>query len=369
MGRIFLSELRAGDVIEDVVVVSGKQFAQASNGKHYIKCLVGDRSAQFNARMWNATREIFEAIPDAGFLRIRGRVENYQQNTQVIIESLWPAQEGSYDPVDLLPHTEKDIPTMCRQVTELCQSVQNRHVAAILQEYLDDQDLMANVCKAPAATSYHHAFIGGLLEHTLNAMTVGDCIARFWPGLNRDLVLAGIFLHDIAKTWELKYDNAFAYSDGGMLVGHIVKSAIWLEQKAEAASRTLGETIPRELIDVLQHIIISHHGELQFGAAKTPATAEAIAVHFIENLDAKLNMALAARRGTGNGSEGNWTEYLKQFGGRLYRPDVAPEDAPIAEPPAEPALAKSAAAPAVVPAPAPTMKITNPLFEQAGKKR
>jgi 3'-5' exoribonuclease len=209
--------------------------------------------------------------------------------------------------------------------------------------------------------NFHHAFVGGLLEHTLNAMEVADAIAKFYPGLNRDLVIAGIFLHDIAKTWELNYQCAFGYTDGGQLVGHIVKSAIWVEHKAKIAEETLGEKIPQNLIDVLQHIIISHHGVPEFGAIKPPATPEAIAVHYIENLDAKLQMSLAATRGEAQpGAEGNWTEYMKAFGGRLYRPDVAPADAPMGEP------LETGEAPEK---PLPTLKleITNPLFETAKK--
>ena len=153
-------------------------------------------------------------------------------------------------------------------------------------------------------------------------------MCSFYPGLSRDLVIAGIFLHDIAKTWELNYDCAFSYSDGGQLVGHIVKSAMWVEHKARAAEATLGEKIPQPLIDVLQHIILSHHGTPEFGAAKTPATPEAIAVHFIENMDAKLMMSLSATRGEGATGSGNWTEYMKAFGVRLYRPDqcLEPEE-------------------------------------------
>jgi 3'-5' exoribonuclease len=220
---------------------------------------------------------------------------------------------------------------MMRKLAEIVGSVQNRHVAAILQAYLEDEKLMGDFSRAPAAMSFHHAYIGGLLEHTLNAMEVADAVVGFYPGLNRDLVLAGVFLHDIAKTWELCYETAFGYTDGGQLVGHIVKSAMWVEEKARSAEQTLNERIPRSLIDVLQHIILAHHGEYEYGSPRTPATPEAIAVHMIENLDAKLMMSLTATRGDGSVAEGNWTEYVKAFGGKLFRPDVAPADAPLFE--------------------------------------
>ena len=363
MRRLLLRDCAPGDVVEDVYVISGKQFSATTTGKYFIKAYVSDKSAQVTARMWNVTREVFNAIPEAGFVRIRGRVENYQNNLQFIIEQIWPAKDGTFDIADLLPHSSKDVDEMCQRLFEICQSIQNRHLAALVQAYLDDEDLMNNFCKAPAAMSFHHAFIGGLLEHTLNSMEVADLVVKFYPKLNRDLVIAGIFLHDIAKTWELSYETAFSYSDGGQLVGHIVKSAVWVEQKAQVAQQILGEKIPQALIDVLQHIIISHHGEAEFGAIKTPATPEAIAVHIIENMDAKLMMALSATRGEGQlGGEGNWSEFMRAFSTRLYRPDVAPADA-VEEEPVPQSKQESGAIPTL------KIQINNPLFESTPPRK
>ncbi len=374
MRRLYLRDCEPGDVVEDVYVVTNKQLSATSTGKHFIKAFISDRTNQVTARMWNASRDIFNAIPESGFLRVRGRVENYQNNLQFIIEQLWPARDGTFDVADLMPHTTKDIDQMCQRLFEICGSIQNRHLAALVQAYLEDEELMNSFCKAPAAMNFHHAFIGGLLEHTLNAMEVADAVVPFYPNLNRDLVLAGIFLHDIAKTWELTYDCAFGYSDGGQLVGHIVKSAMWVEQKAKVAENTLGEPIPRNLIDVLQHIILSHHGTPEFGAVKTPATPEAIAVHVIENFDAKMMMALSTTRngqGSSSNSEGNWTEYMKAFNGRLYRPDVAPaevvEEALSEE--SQPASPPSIAGPTGDPLPTLKLAINNPLFESTPPRK
>jgi len=368
MRRLYLRDCSPGDVIEDVFVITNKQLSATTSGKHFIKAFVSDKTAQLTARMWNATRDIFNTMPEAGFLRIRGRVENYQNNLQFIVEQIWAAKEGTYVVGDLLPHTDKDIDAMCQRLFEVCQSIQNRHLAALVQTFLDDEELMNNFCRAPAAMTFHHAYIGGLLEHTVNALEVADAVVKFYPGLNRDLCIAGIFLHDIAKTWELKYDCAFGYSDGGQLVGHIVKAAMWVEQKARLAETGLGEKIPQALINVLQHIILAHHGTIEWGAVRVPATPEAIFVHFIESLDAKMMMSLSTTRGDGaSGGEGNWTEYLKAFGVRMYRPDVAPADAPEGEP-----LDVTDDA-ATVPAPAPppptlNVAITNPLFESASAR-
>jgi len=325
MRRLFLRDCAPGDVVEDVFIISNKQLAATASGKFYIKAFCSDRTAQMTARIWNATREMFAAMPDGGMLRIRGRIENYQNNLQLIIEQMWAAKDGTFDIADLMPHTERDVDQMCQRLFEICDSLRNRHLKALVRAYLDDEELMNNFCRAPAAMNFHHAFVGGLLEHTLNAMEVADAVCKFYPKLNRDLVVAGVFVHDLAKTWELSYENAFSYTDGGQLVGHIVKGAIWVEQKALDAQKALGEPIPRPLIDVIEHIILSHHGEPEFGAARLPSTPEAIAVHVIENLDAKLMTALQLTRGEG-AAESNWTEYQKMFNGRLYRPDTAPSD-------------------------------------------
>jgi 3'-5' exoribonuclease len=365
MRQMFLKQCVPGDFLEETFILTGKQFSATSTGKYFIKAFIGDRTCQVTARMWNATREIFNSLPDSGFVRVRGRLENYQNNLQFIIEQVWPAKEGSYDPADLMPTTTKDCDEMRGQLVELLGSLQNRHVAALVQAYLDDDELMTNFCKAPAAMSFHHSFLGGLLEHTLNAMQVADAVVRFYPGLNRDLCIAGIFLHDIAKTWELSYDTAFAYTDGGQLVGHVVKAAMWVDEKRRVAEEALGERIPQPVIDVMQHIILSHHGEPEFGAAKVPCTPEAIFVHTIENLDAKMMMAIGACRDPqGSGEGGNWTEYMKAFSGRLYRPDVAPEDVDEAGNPAPPAPKPKKRKLDGVP-----VTLSNPLFETLPAKK
>jgi 3'-5' exoribonuclease len=324
----YLNSVKAGDIVEDVFVISNTQLAAGSNGKHYVKAFVSDRTAQITARLWNASREMFAQIPDNAFLRIRGRVENYQNNLQLIIESFSPAKPNTFDAADLLPATPKDIDAMTQRLFEVLDTVQHVPTRAILQAFLDDEDLMNDLAHAPAASSFHHAYIGGLLEHTLNLIEIADRLLPLYPKLSRDLVLAGLFLHDIGKTWELSYDAAFAYTDGGQLVGHIVKAALMVERKAEIASRTT--PIPRELIDVLQHIVLSHHEKLEFGSPKTPATPEAVFVSLVDNLDAKTSMALAACRDAPNPENSRWTDNLKPFGQRFFRPDVTAPPPPEA---------------------------------------
>ena len=324
MPRTFLSAANPGDYLEAVFVITNKQLSTTQTGKPFIKAMIGDRTRQIPARMWNATQGIFNAMPDGGFLRLAGKVENYQDNLQFIIDRFWIADEpGEIVLEDLLPCTKRDVKQMFSELVGMMHSVKNRHLRALLDEYLNDEELMDQLRRSPAAMTFHHAFIGGLLEHTLNMLKVGDVLCPLYPGISRDLVLAGIFLHDIAKTWELTYHAGFGYSDGGHLVGHIAKSAVWVELRARDAEAKLGEPISTALVDVLQHLILSHHGQPEFGAAKLPATPEAILIHYIDNIDAKLTMSLGVTRQEGAGGEGNFTEYQKALGVRLFRPDVA----------------------------------------------
>ena len=325
MPRTFLANASAGDYLEEVFVVTGKQLSTTQTGKPFIKCFVGDRTKQVSARMWNASQGMYNAMPDGGFLRVAGKVETYQENIQFIIDRFWLIDNPNDVVIaDLLPCTKKNIDEMFEQVTQIVRKVRNRHLRALIDAYLDDAKLMDEFRRSPAAMTFHHAYIGGLLEHTLNMLKVGEALCPLYPGISRDLVIAGIFLHDIAKTWELTYHAGFGYSDGGHLVGHIVKSAVWVEQRAQVAAAKLGEPIPAALVDVLQHLILAHHGEPEFGAAKIPATPEAILIHYIDNIDAKMTMSLAVTRGEGLSGEGSFTEFQKALGVRLYRPDVAP---------------------------------------------
>lgn len=364
--RRYLRECGAGDWIEDVFLICDKAIAPTSTGKQFIKASLCDRTMSINARIWGATREMFDTIPDSGVIRVKGRIENYQGNLQFIIEALWPANEADVKLEELMPATKKNIDEMFGQVKGLIESIQNRHVKAICQAYLDDAELMKLFRKAPAAKTMHHAFVGGLLEHTLSAMGVGNAVVGFWPGVNRDLVLAGIFIHDLAKTWELTYDASFGYSDGGNLIGHVVKGAIWVEKYAAVASQMLNEKIPQSLVEVLQHIVLSHHGVPEFGAPKKPLTPEAHLVHVVENLDAKMNTLVHLTRGDGKPVSGNWTDWIKAHDGRLYCPDVAPADAGDGV-----ALEIEATVKVVEPKPMATLKLqlNNPLFENVNGRK
>jgi 3'-5' exoribonuclease len=212
---------------------------------------------------------------------------------------------------------------MFAEVAAILGTLEHPAARALATAYLSDDHLMAAFKQCPAAKSMHHACIGGLLEHTLQLLKLGDRICPLYPRLNRDVVLLGLFLHDLGKTRELIFDRAFSYTDRGELIGHIVEGAIMLHDKAQQVMRSTGQRLPANFVMVLQHIILSHHGIPEFGAAKIPATPEAILVSMLDNLDAKTHMALSAARPDMSTNElgGNFTEKQWALDTKLFRPD------------------------------------------------
>jgi 3'-5' exoribonuclease len=219
---------------------------------------------------------------------------------------------------------------MLAQVQAKLDAMQSKTLKTLTHAYLDDRDLMKRFRQAPAAMVLHHAYIGGLLEHTLSLMKLAEAVCPNYPKINQDLVVFGLFLHDLGKCTELTWSTGFGYSDEGQLVGHIARGVVWLNEKV-AKLRAAGTDIPDDLLHVLEHIILSHHGLPEYGALKVPATPEAVLIHQLDNVDAKTQMALDAARADDTKADlgGNFTEKVWALGTRLYRPDpVKQADAP-----------------------------------------
>ncbi len=323
--RTFLADLGPGQRVNDPFVISNVQLKTNKKGDPYLTMQVGDKSRTVIGNWWDQGEAMFRRLPNPGVVRVKAVVEEFAGRPQLKIEKILQIRdESAIDYADLLPSTDKDIDAMFGEMKAMLQNMQSPTLRGLAKAYLADEQLMTNLRRAPAAMGFHHAYLGGLLEHTLNAMKAADVLAGLHPTLNRELCVFGVFVHDLAKTWELQYETGFDYTDGGRLVGHIVKAALWLEEKAQQAD----VDVPRDLLDVLQHIVLSHHGDLElgFGSAKSPATPEALFVHHVENLDAKMTMALdATRRGEAANDPSRWTGYLKNLSGRMLKPDVLAE--------------------------------------------
>lgn len=319
--RQFLTGLKAGDRPEDLLVmVAQKDLRTTTNGGLYIHLVFKDRTGQMPGRIWQANQVMFDQIPEGGFITVRGRLENYKGAMQFIVEGFRPADRAKVNMADFLPKTPLDQGVLYTRLLEILPQIKHPDCKAIVDEFLADGPLMERFKDCPAAMVLHHAYIGGLLEHTVAVLELALLVIPRYKTLSLDLVLTGLFLHDIAKTYELTWDTAFGYSDGGQLVGHVVKAAVWVEQKAAAVGQKRGQPVAQELVEVLQHLIVSHHGEYEFGAPKLPATPEAIAIHYLDNLDAKLHQFLREIDSDPD-KESHWTNYNKALETKIYKLD------------------------------------------------
>ncbi len=322
----YIKELKPSQFVDGVYAVQNCQLGQTKTGKPFLKCLIADKTGRTPARMWNCTQELFDTLPTDGFVWIEAQTQPYQGELQIIIQNIRPHEPTSDELTELLPSTRHNVDEMFAEVVRLLGTLEDPAVRALSNQYLSDGELMDRFCKAPAAQTLHHAYLGGLLEHTLGLMRLADTVCPLYPRINRDIVLFGLFLHDLGKCAELTWDTGFGYSNDGQLIGHIARGAIWLEEKARAAANDPDEpvAVPPAVLRVLQHIILSHHGTPEFGAVKVPSTPEAILCSLLDNVDAKMNLALdAARPEDAPESDlgGDFTEKLWALDTRLYKPD------------------------------------------------
>ncbi len=325
MARAFIKDFKPGDLIEDqAFLVSTKDLRTTTQGALYIHAILTDRSGQIPARMWQATQGLYDTMPEGGFIRLKGRVESYKGNLQFIIDTVRPVDASEIAVEEFLPRTEHDVEQMWQRTLEILRGIQNEHLLALVGEFVRDEELVAKVKTAPAAMQLHHAYIGGLLEHTLNVLELALLITPRYPDVSADLVLAGVFLHDIGKTAELRYETSFGYTDEGQLIGHLVQAVVWIDRKAHAASEKTGKPFPPDLLAVLKHIVLSHHGTHEFGSPKLPAVPEAVLIHHLDNIDAKMNNMFRLIREDAD-EQSDWTQYIRSLETKVYKRDVTME--------------------------------------------
>jgi len=318
-----IRDLAANTYVEGVYSIYNPQIGTTRNGKPYLKCLLRDATGEISARQWSFDEQTFPEVEASGFVRVAGHTQLYNGQVQLIVEQIRAVEVSEEEMVALMPTTSRNIDEMFNEVSALLATLQHPAMKALAEAYLTDEELMASFRLAPAAASIHHAWIGGLLEHTLQVMKLAEAMLPLYPDLNRDIVLMGLFLHDLGKTVELSWEQGFNYTTDGNLIGHVVRGAIWLQVKAAVAGKTSGQKLPPDALRILQHIIISHHGVPEFGAAKIPSTPEAVFVSILDNLDAKTQLALtAARREDATEAEaGAFTDKVWALGARVYRRD------------------------------------------------
>jgi 3'-5' exoribonuclease len=318
MPRRTVQQLVDGDSLDEVYLVGDKQLRANRNGVHYLQMELRDRTGMIAARMWNATEQLFRSFEDGDLLRVKGKVQLYQGTLQVIFSGFEAVLPDQAKIDEFVPQTEQDVSKLFDRLRAPLLKLANPHLRALVECFLIDDAFVQGFCAAPAGIRNHHAYRGGLLEHVVTMLEGADRLLPLYPEVNRDLLLMGVFLHDAGKVRELSYDRAFGYTDEGQLVGHVVMGIEMLNDKAARVPDLTGEPFPPELLLRLKHMIVSHHGSYEFGAPRLPMTPEAIALHFLDNLDAKIHSFTRDIREDRNTASA-WTPYNQNTQRRLFK--------------------------------------------------
>ncbi|MCH2136365.1 MAG: HD domain-containing protein [Phycisphaerales bacterium] len=314
-----VSALKAGTKLErGVFLIVNPQTGSKGNGEPYLRCLLRDATGEVAGRKWTFDPDMIGQLERSTVVEVDGEVVAFKGQPQIHMHDVRPIEATPAQLQALLPTSSRDNDDMFAQVRRVLDSLETPWIRGLIDAVFDDDALVAQFRRAPAAVSMHHAWIGGLMEHTLQMLLIGESIVSLYAQsdvtLDRDLVLAGIFFHDLAKTTELKWGDGFSYTLRGNLVGHIVDGAQLIESKV-LESQMAGAPEPSEAqLAMLLNIVLSHHGRPEYGAAKSPMTPEAVLVSRIDELEAHTRMAVDAIKGRGEGM----TETIKGLGHRLY---------------------------------------------------
>ncbi|MGA2422445.1 MAG: OB-fold nucleic acid binding domain-containing protein [Terriglobales bacterium] len=310
MKEFFISECsqQENKVITSSFVVASKQVKAKKNGEPYLALVLADRSGQIEAKMWDNVDEFIDVFEQDDFLKIKGLINKYKNRFQLTIHKLRRMEESEIDFTDYLPKTTKDIGELWRQLTEFVAGFQNPHLKSLVELFMADAEIAERYRNAPAAKTLHHAYIGGLLDHVVSLFRSCDLICQNYPQVNRDLLLTGAFLHDIGKIQELTYNRAFSYTTRGQLLGHMIIELEMLQAKVANLP-----DFPAELKTLLEHLIISHHGQYDFGSPKLPMFPEALMLHYLDDLDSKME-AMRAHFEREAELDGPWTSYNASLG-------------------------------------------------------
>ncbi len=284
-------------------VVAVKQVKSKKNGELYLSLMLADRTGQLQANMWDNVGDAISSFDQDDFIKVKGILHKYNGRWQMTVHKIRKLGESEIDYSDYLPKTSKDVDQLWKTLSDYVESFHNQWLKSLLHEFMADEALVAAYKNAPAAKTLHHAFVGGLLDHVVSLFTVCDLASRNYPQVNRDLLLSGAFLHDIGKLHELAYQRSISYTTKGQLLGHMI---IELEMLHEKLTHLPG--FPDELKILLEHMIISHHGQYEFGSPKLPMFPEALMLHYLDDLDSKME-AMRAQFEREADLETPWTSY------------------------------------------------------------
>ena len=311
MKKLFINELSSGLKVDDLFVLSEKNLAQKKDGNNFLHLELTDKTGKIKGVVWDNVEDIVNNIKSGDFVRVKGSVSAYRDSLQLVVKSMEFVAEDSVDPADFLPITIHDIEKMFGRLTKITSSIKTDHLKKLFEAFWDDREFADSFKIAPAAKKMHHAYLGGLLEHSFSMALLVEKIASHYSGINQELLLAGAILHDIGKIREFDYRTKIEYSDEGRLLNHIVIGIRMLDEKIAQI-----KNFPDEDALLLKHMVASHHGIREFGSPEPPKTIEAVLLNYIDEIDSKVNgirnfIASADKNET-------WTRYHNLLGRHFY---------------------------------------------------
>ncbi len=324
MSKVFIADLKERDQIDSPFLVRDKIMAMAKNGKPYMTLKLMDRSGEVEGRIWDQVDHFSRLFNKDDFVRVCAKASVYMGKMQLVIQDLVRVDETEISLGDFLPVSSSDPAAMMARVRELIASMADADYRGLMESFFNDAAFVAQYQKAPAAKAMHHVYLGGLLEHSLAVAHLADDVCRRYPNVDRDLLISGALLHDVGKVAELLFDRSFDYSDEGKLLGHIVIGVEMVEEKI----RTLG-AFPRMKATLLKHLLLSHHGQYDYGSPKRPKTLEAVILNFIDDMDSKIN-GVQAHIDKEAHNDSRWTGYHRLYDRYFFKgekPAVGEESA------------------------------------------
>ncbi|HVO96917.1 MAG TPA: HD domain-containing protein [Bryobacteraceae bacterium] len=329
----FVSDLQPDQIVNATFLVQHKDVRQKKSGDLYLSLTLADRTGELDAKMWDNAAEAVNAFAQDDFIRVKGLMQVFQNRPQLTLHKIQAVPESEIDVADYFPASKRDRDEMFRELQGWIASIGNPHLKALLDAVFADEAIALAYRTAPAAKAIHHAWIGGLIEHVLSMCALAKFTAAHYANIDLDLLLAGVILHDVGKIRELNYARSFSYSTQGQLLGHIVIGVQMVEDKLR-----LVPDFPPALRDLLLHLILSHHGELEFGSPKVPLFPEALLLHHLDNLDSKME-CMRGLIERDRQIEGVWTGYSSALDRTALKKNKylqGPEETTAPEPPAQP---------------------------------
>ena len=316
MKNIFVSDLKSGEAINDMVVLAEKQMSQKKDGGNYMTVVLSDKSGTVKGVIWDNVDQFVDKPSAGDVVNIQGTVSEYRGMLQVVVKAMTRLSPEDADFTDFLPATHRDPESMMTKLQNISESIENQHLKALLAAFWSDAGFVRNFKIAPAAKKMHHAYLGGLLEHTLSLTLLADRIADHYSGINRDLLLTGAILHDIGKIKEFVFDRRIDYSDEGRLVSHIV---IGVEMVQEKIAGIRG--FPQKTAMLLKHLLISHHGNREYGSPEPPKTLEAVMLNYLDEIDSKITGIREFMEK--QAAEEDWTSFHRPLDRFFYKGSIS----------------------------------------------